>query len=415
MKNMIRLFTALMMILTALAVSRLAAQDPCQAAFEIALDSTSQAPYAYHFTDASTGNITTWLWDFGDGNTSTEQNPAHRYEAPGTYTVCLTVAGENAGTCSDQLCKEITTLTYYSMGGLVYAGDLPLNNPVNQGDTGIATLYRLVNQQLVYVEDAYFHDFGYYWFGFLFPGQYVVKISLTEHSTHYKDYFTTYAGDVLTWSQAEILTVSNMDNYQADIRLIAVNATIAGPGIIRGSVNFEQGVEAMPPLALTSVILYNSAQEPLEFTRPDASGRFEFTSLPYGTYILKADATGKPSTTVTVTLSAGAPVTEGINLTIFGSNVSNVPELNPNGLSITQVYPNPVRDVVNLKVHTPGISTASIVITDASGHACHSSTEKLNPGLNLLQLPVGQLPSGYYLISIRTGEFAYPVTAKFIR
>ena len=37
-----------------------------------------------------------WFWDFGDGNNSTEQNPVHRYESPGNYTVMVSVKdGEN--------------------------------------------------------------------------------------------------------------------------------------------------------------------------------------------------------------------------------------------------------------------------------------------------------------------------------
>ena len=41
------------------------------------------------FTDLSTGPGAQWLWDFGDGNTSEEQNPSHVYEDPGTFTVNL--------------------------------------------------------------------------------------------------------------------------------------------------------------------------------------------------------------------------------------------------------------------------------------------------------------------------------------
>ena len=41
------------------------------------------------FTDASTGNVTSWFWNFGDGSTSTVQNPTHNYVAAGTYTVML--------------------------------------------------------------------------------------------------------------------------------------------------------------------------------------------------------------------------------------------------------------------------------------------------------------------------------------
>lgn len=39
----------------------------------------------------SDGNITSWLWNFGDNHTSTEQNPTHMFTEPGTYTVALTV------------------------------------------------------------------------------------------------------------------------------------------------------------------------------------------------------------------------------------------------------------------------------------------------------------------------------------
>lgn len=45
------------------------------------------------FADASTGDITDWNWDFGDGGSSTLQNPSHTYTAQGSYTVTLTVNG----------------------------------------------------------------------------------------------------------------------------------------------------------------------------------------------------------------------------------------------------------------------------------------------------------------------------------
>ena len=44
------------------------------------------------FSDNSTGNPTSWVWNFGDGNSSTLQNPTHTYSSPGTYNVSLTVS-----------------------------------------------------------------------------------------------------------------------------------------------------------------------------------------------------------------------------------------------------------------------------------------------------------------------------------
>lgn len=43
------------------------------------------------FTDLSTGNPDTWLWHFGDGQTSTLQNPGHTFAQEGYYTITLTV------------------------------------------------------------------------------------------------------------------------------------------------------------------------------------------------------------------------------------------------------------------------------------------------------------------------------------
>ena len=50
-------------------------------------------PLTVNFTDLSTGSITSWAWTFGDGGTSTAQNPSHTYTSAGTYTVALTVTG----------------------------------------------------------------------------------------------------------------------------------------------------------------------------------------------------------------------------------------------------------------------------------------------------------------------------------
>jgi PKD repeat protein len=52
------------------------------------------APLPVQFTDTSVGSPTSWLWDFGDGTTSTDQSPTHTYQEPGTYTVALVAQNE---------------------------------------------------------------------------------------------------------------------------------------------------------------------------------------------------------------------------------------------------------------------------------------------------------------------------------
>jgi len=50
---------------------------------------TGVAPLTVQFTDLSTGSPTSWAWSFGDGGTSTDQNPTHLFEYYGTYLITL--------------------------------------------------------------------------------------------------------------------------------------------------------------------------------------------------------------------------------------------------------------------------------------------------------------------------------------
>ena len=60
-------------------------------------------PLLVNFVDSSHSNIVSWLWNFGDGNTSTNQNPSHVYSISGSYTVTLIVT--NSSGCTDTLVK----------------------------------------------------------------------------------------------------------------------------------------------------------------------------------------------------------------------------------------------------------------------------------------------------------------------
>jgi len=65
---------------------------PIVAAFS-ASPTSGRIPLEVAFTDQSAGHVTSWNWTFGDGATSTLQNPTHTYMRPGQYTVSLTVTG----------------------------------------------------------------------------------------------------------------------------------------------------------------------------------------------------------------------------------------------------------------------------------------------------------------------------------
>jgi uncharacterized protein YjdB len=74
------------------------------------------------FSASTSGNPTSWLWDFGEGNTSSQENPSHTYTASGTYQVCLTAT--NA--CGTE-----------STCGLVVVANAGCNSPTTYSATDI--------------------------------------------------------------------------------------------------------------------------------------------------------------------------------------------------------------------------------------------------------------------------------------
>ncbi|MFN8279208.1 MAG: PKD domain-containing protein [Saprospiraceae bacterium] len=58
----------------------------------------------FEFTDLSAYEVTQWDWSFGDGASSTEPNPTHRYKENGIYNVCLIVRNING---VDTLCRQL--------------------------------------------------------------------------------------------------------------------------------------------------------------------------------------------------------------------------------------------------------------------------------------------------------------------
>lgn len=87
--------------------------EPTAPVADFTSDSTSgYRPLSLSFSDKSTGAPETWEWDFGDGNTSTGQNPVHVYSDIGDYTVTLTVNNE-MGSNSIQKSNYIKVLSSF--------------------------------------------------------------------------------------------------------------------------------------------------------------------------------------------------------------------------------------------------------------------------------------------------------------
>ena len=89
------------------------------------------SPVQVLFSDRSTGIVSSWLWDFGDGTTSTGPNPGHWY-APGIYTVNLTATNSGGST---SCVKNITV----SPAETAFSKEWMFESGTEEGFTGVDT------------------------------------------------------------------------------------------------------------------------------------------------------------------------------------------------------------------------------------------------------------------------------------
>ncbi len=97
-------------------------------------------PLAVQFADSSTDNVIAWYWDFGDGTTSSDQNPQHLYTEIGNYTVTLIAIGQTEfDTLKIENCIRVTEETPragFAADPLI--GPWPLTVQFSDSSTGIA-------------------------------------------------------------------------------------------------------------------------------------------------------------------------------------------------------------------------------------------------------------------------------------
>lgn len=112
----------------------------------------------WNFT-SNANNADTYLWDFGDGNTSTAINPSHLYSTPGNYLVCFKASNSITGCAADSVCQTIVVSCNDPQSQFtVNANGLTVD--LSSQSTNAETLQWLVDQQTVSNDSIYTHIFS---------------------------------------------------------------------------------------------------------------------------------------------------------------------------------------------------------------------------------------------------------------
>lgn len=353
-----------------------------------------------YFTDLSAGNPGAWQWTFGDGTASALQSPSHTYNNPGTYTVCLTITGNN---CTDTYCQTVVvedTVTYQQVYGQVFAGGFP----VNSGLVMIFSIDSLANYQ-PYIDIFPIDSVGVYYFTMVPEGLYYI-LAIPFDST---GFLPTYYGNTIHWQSATVITLGTANNPY-NINLVEAEQMITGPGSAAGTISM--GDVSTGLLDKINMILKNSQGQPVGFARVSEAGVFEFPSLAYGSYYLQAEMPGVPADQVMITLTAGNPHAEVV-MTFAGSTIHAVRDDGQFATGYT-LFPNPVTDLLTVSADLKIPVTATVTVFGLTGRQVFRSEVTLQSGRNTIEVPATALPAGLYTLRITAAE-GEVLTAKFLR
>jgi PKD repeat protein len=151
--------------------------DPPVAGFTMSVRE-GNAPLTVAFTDASTGSITSSIWNFGDGSTSTETNPTHIYSVPGFYFVTRRVLNtEWESECIGSV--HVEDPLYVSFSAVPISGYAPLLirfRPIIEGE------YERISWD--FGDNSPVSTDWHPTHTYTVPGTYTVTLSVYQHSAY---------------------------------------------------------------------------------------------------------------------------------------------------------------------------------------------------------------------------------------
>jgi PKD repeat protein len=363
----------------------------------------------FNFSDQSALFPTSWSWNFGDGVTSTLQNPSHKYNASGVYNVQLTATNANG--------NNIATKTSYVAVSLL--GTAPNGVSAKRCGSGV------VNLSASPVSGGtlnWYNSVG----------------TLVNTGTNYSP---TIIGSA-SFAVAE-MTPNSLTNTGR------IDSALGGGGFFTTNTVHGLYFDVAKPCKLVSVVTYANAAGNRTIQVLDASGTIINTAvvnIPTGmsTVTLNfplAAGTGyfiKIATGSTVALyrnnaNASYPYSSGV-VTVTGNDAGpayyyyfydwkvrqndcaspsaivtgtdSCAGIGINNVSITNslsVFPNPVSDFVNVQITLPETETANVSLYNVAGALVYKGVINATQNqLVKLAIPVSEMNAGMYLLKIET-------------
>jgi len=334
-----------------------------------------------YFLDLSFGNIKDWNWDFGDGATSTEQNPKHTYSEAGKYLVTLSISGDD---CNNSISMS------------VYAGDEFDGDSIWEPEKCMAYFYPVFDDynSVQFVDMSYGGIDSWSWsFG---DG----ATSIEQNPSHvyneegeYNVTLTVQSGD--TCSSTFEMLVYIKDYEYCDSTFTAL---------------------FIPEIDGKKVTFHNNSTGDIENVHWDfGDGKTSKKMNPIHVYnelkkyiVTLGISNSKEVNTYTMEIDL-------VNNTFKGYFNGNGPTAvnENNAISNVTVYPNPVINNANISLSSTVNTNVKILIMSIDGKVISNAVYNINKGNNTININTENLQRGIYLLQINNNGKI--ITAKIVK
>jgi PKD repeat protein len=381
----------------------------CNASFSYKADSVSGNPKAIFFYDQSTSAdpIISWRWDFADGDSSLNQNPAHIFPYAGIYDVSLRIKTQNGCSSTTHYPIQVGNPQRYNIWGRVYLGN-------QTTDKCIAYIYKEFNNGYIVPVDtvrltSVNDTLGVYYFYQVLEGIHKIKVLLPSNSNYYHQYAPTYYGNNLFWNNTSSISLFQ-DVSLANVELAAVNQQvgtnkISGAVMKYGNQIYKSGIQ---------VLLIGPSQEVFDYTYTDNMGEYRFDDVPSGPFYVYAEVTGLYAVPAYMNLQTYDTLN---NVNIYINTTQTVASIDESiikkDIPSIKTYPNPVSNIMHLEFNQETNQVVYYEIVNNIGQIVMEG--KFEYATKRTNLDLSELDPGFYIIHLKSIKGESTVNKKFIK
>jgi PKD repeat protein len=352
--------------------------------------------------DQTLTNADSFIWYFGDGDTTTVVNdPVHTYPYGNLFYVQLFAKNCYGSSMADTdivIGHNIFGNIDYSLGPLA-DGDMILLK-YQPFYTSFDTI-QIING---------FETAGFYSFEFITEGFYQIKVF--PDTTVNPLIVPTYSGNTSNWESAFTINHGCLTSDSLDITMLEITAGTAGPGALSGEIIEGAGfgrAQGDPIHGVDVKLGITASTTIVDCTTTDTLGQYSFTNLPVGNYTIYAEIPGLlKDSSYQIIIDSTNMIWTYLDYQVDSNSIDIVGNIGIETIQDDQigslgVYPNPVKDQTNIlyslkeKAHVVidvynmyGVKVQSIVNTDS----------ELGEHLVAFNPKLANLKSGIYFITL---------------